>query len=106
MPRPFGGDEIEIGRERRRQSGRARQRAQPFDAGFGLARLPRGLGGKVVEPASAMAVDHGEGLVLLPEMQQRRHQRQMLDDIGEIPGVIGVAVIHHPAIDEPPGACR
>src|ERR1700744_1288322 len=41
-----------------------------------------------------MAVDDSERRLLLAQMQQDRDQRHMLDDIGEIAGVVGMAIIH------------
>jgi len=41
-----------------------------------------------------MGVDHAERLVLLFQMRDQRHERQMLDDVCEVSRVIGVPIIH------------
>ena len=41
-----------------------------------------------------MRVDHRESGVLSAQMQKNRDKSQMLCDIGEIPGMKGVAIVH------------
>ncbi len=64
------------------------------DAGSRLAAALRLVARQIVEPAPRMGIDHGEGRRLLLQARQDRDQRQMLDHIGKVPGVEGVAVIH------------
>src|SRR5882757_5103018 len=43
-----------------------------------------------------MGVDDAKRLVLLSEIVEQARQHDMLDDVGEISGVVGVAVVHDP----------
>ena len=70
------------------------ERAQPRDALRRFARARCFVAPEIVEPAARMRIDHAEALVLFLQMRDQRHQRQMLDDIGEIAGMVGVAIIH------------
>ncbi|MEY4880493.1 MAG: glucokinase [Pseudomonadota bacterium] len=68
------------------------------NAVFRLEGLCGLAGGHVVKPAPGMGVDHREGRFLLFEIDQHRHQRGMFQDVGEVPGVIGVTIIHFGAV--------
>ena len=41
-----------------------------------------------------MRVDHAEGGRLVAQMHQDAREHRVLDDIGEIAGVKGVAIVH------------
>ena len=69
-------------------------RLQPRDSVRRFARARRLIAGQVIKPPPRMGVDHAEALVLFLQVREQRHQCQMLDDIGEIAGVIGVAIVH------------
>ena len=86
--------QMKIRAQCRRSRRRVRQIGQPGNSGLSLARRHGRAAAQIVEPAPGMAVDHGKGGILLAKMQQDRHQRDMLDHIGEISRMIAVAVIH------------
>ena len=64
------------------------------DAGLCFRSLRCFIAFQIVQPTSRMGVDDGETFFLFLQMLDDRNERQMLNDIGEISGVIGVAVIH------------
>ena len=102
-------DRREIGRQRRGEPLRqgARRKIgpeQPPDPARPLARLGGERRGEVVEPDPGMRVEHAERLLLRLQMLDDERQQRMLDDIREIPGVIGVAVVHE-AGSRPKPAC-
>ena len=67
---------------------------QPADAVAPFLRLA-GLGaGEIVAAGAGMGVDDAEGRRLVAQMHQHAAQHRVLDDVGEISGVIGVAVVH------------
>jgi len=41
-----------------------------------------------------MGIDHAKGLILALEIFNNAGKDDVLDDIGKIPGVIGVTIIH------------
>ena len=82
----------QIGGQRFRQI--ARHVHQPGDAAFRLAGLARLFARQVVQASAGMAVHHREGGILAAQVQEYPHQRDMLDDVGEISGVIAVAIVH------------
>lgn len=41
-----------------------------------------------------MGVEHHERLRLLPQMLQQQDQGRVLEDLGVVPGMVGVAIIH------------
>ena len=47
-----------------------------------------------------MGVDDAEGCFLLAKMDERKDQQRVFDDIGEIAGMEGVAIIHRRQTDE------
>ena len=83
---------IHIVGEQRRQIGTLPQAADalPVFAEFaGLGRIKR------ISAGTGVCVDHPEGFVLLPEVAQQGDQYRVLEHIGVIPGVEGVAVAEH-----------
>jgi len=72
----------------------AEARISESDAGLRLACARRLIAGQIVEPAPRMAVDHRKPRLLLFQVLEDRHQRDMLDDIGKIARVIAVTVVH------------
>ena len=49
---------------------------------------------QVIAANARMGIDHRKGGVLLFQMGQNQGQQGMLDHIGEVSGMIGVAVVH------------
>src|SRR5205085_1103228 len=66
----------------------ARDSRPPFAAALRL------LAGEVIAAAAGMAVDDAKGGRLLLQIKQDAHEHDVLDDVGEIAGVEGVAVVH------------
>src|SRR6516164_3490147 len=52
------------------------------------------LRGEIIEAAARMRVDDDERRVLLLQVLEDRDKRHMLDDIGEIAGMEGMAIVH------------
>ena len=65
------------------------------DSALRFARACRLRPGDIVQPAARVRVDHAERLFLATEMQENCNQRDMLYDIGKIPRMEDVAVIHY-----------
>ena len=63
-------------------------------AGAFFATAAGFLRGQVVQPGAGVAVDHPEWRRLVLQIDQDPGQYDVLDDVGEIPGVEGVAIIH------------
>ncbi len=54
-----------------------------------------GLGtAEIVEAGAGMGVDHAERRGLFAQVQQHAAEHGVLDDVGEVAGVIGVTVVH------------
>src|SRR5262249_10604068 len=51
-------------------------------------------GGQIVTADAGMGVDDTKPLVLLLEILDQAAEHGVLDDIGEIAGVVGVAIVH------------
>ena len=71
---------------------------QPFATAAGLLAM------QIVEPDAGMGVDVAKGRVLAAEMQQDARQQDMFEDIREIAGVEGVAIVHAPVWGRRPAA--
>ena len=67
---------------------------EPSDPKCCFAGALRLLPVEIVESAAGMGVDHRERRGFARQMIQDGHQRDVLDHIGEIAGMKGVAVIH------------
>jgi hypothetical protein len=67
---------------------------QPSDTVLPLTGPLRLFGRQIVETDAGMGVDHPEGFVLELQIFDDAGEDRMLDHIGEVPGVIGVAVVH------------
>src|SRR5665213_2268145 len=91
LARPEGARQYQIFAYKQR---RISQSCETQNACFRLAGLAGLVAFEIVKPTPRMGIDHGEGRFLLFQVPQRRDQRQMLHHIGEVPGVIGVAIIH------------
>jgi hypothetical protein len=71
--------------------GRVKQPADaraPFVAAQGLGPA------EIVEAGAGMGVDNAERGGLLAQMHQHAHEHGVLDDIGEVAGVEGMAIVH------------
>ena len=78
-------------------SGGKRLAGKPADAVEPLAGLSRLVRRQIVEADAGMRVDDPERRVLALEVFDDARQHDVLDDVGEIPGVIGVPVVHENA---------
>ena len=91
------GDGVEVGREQRaRRLGEGLRliAKQAADAVAPLAGLAGFRPGKIVNPGAGVGVDDAERRRFLAQMEQHAAQHGMLNDVGEIAGVIGVSVVH------------
>ena len=89
-----GGDRVEIGSKQRAGARCDRRAHEPVDAVAPFAAAPRLLSGEVVTAGAGMGVDDAERRRFLAQMHEDAHQHRVLDHIGEIAGVKGVAIIH------------
>jgi len=65
---------------------------------FALPRVTERFDARnVIKSASPVRVDHGKGRILLLEMEKHRREHRVLQDVGKIPGMIGVTVVHRRA---------
>src|SRR5262249_56043388 len=88
------GPGMEIGLEQRAHRRRDRRGDQALDAGVPFAAAARFLAGKIVEAGARMSVDNAEGCGLDRKVCQDAGKRGVLDDVGEVAGVKGVAGVH------------
>ena len=84
-------DEAEVPGRQRRQVARL---GEPADPGVRLAALARRLAVEVVAAAPRVRVQEKEGLVLLRQPLEQRHQHDVLEYVAEIAGMKSVAVVH------------
>ena len=64
------------------------------DAALPFAGLARLHAGKVIEPDAGMRIDDAERLVLLLHVLEKARQHCMLQHVGVVSRVVGVAVVH------------
>ena len=67
---------------------------QPRDPRQPLAAAARLVAVEIIEAGTRMGVDDAEGGRLVLQVSQDARQRDVLDDIGEVAGVEGVAIVH------------
>ena len=91
LARIEGFDGRDIVGEQRRQVGRSQQ---AMNAASGLAGLLRFLAGEIVAADAGMAVEQEQRSVFGLQMRDDAAQHDMLEDVGEIAGVIDMAVVH------------
>ncbi len=84
-------DEIEIKLQVGGRRGLVFEAADPPLPFAGFRRLLRA---KIVKPGSAMRIDDTERPFLFLEVVQTEDEDDVLDDIGEITGMIDVAIVH------------
>jgi hypothetical protein len=53
---------------------------------------------QTVQPGTGMGVEHGDRAVFLGQVLQRGHQHQVLEHVGVVAGVKGVAITEHGAM--------
>jgi hypothetical protein len=99
----IGADGVEIGFYERQRSFRESRLQNPRDPGEPLAAAARLVACEIVEAGTCMGVDHAEGGGLLLQMKQDAREHDVLDDIGEVAGVKGMAVVH--AASSTPRCC-
>ena len=99
-----GAHHRQIGRDEFGRIGRQRRADKPADAVAPFASAARLLAGKIVEALARMGVDHAERRWLLPEVGKDAGNDDVLEHIGEIAGMKGVAVVdrNDPPICTPP----
>ena len=78
----------------RQHAGHGGERQQPQDAFASLSGFLRLSSSDVIDATPCMGIDHREGLVLFAQMQKHGNQCRVLQHIGEISGVVNVAVVH------------
>ena len=76
------------------------QAGQPFDSLRRFAGSLRFVAGEVVETAAGMRVNDRERRFFFLQIFEDLDQREVLDHIGEIPGVKGVAIVHAPMMNK------
>ena len=72
---------------------------QPSDTGGRLPRSGRFVSAKVIDPGPRVGVDQAERPGLRGQGLQAQGQGGMLEKIGEIAGMEGVAIVHSAALD-------
>ena len=82
-------DQRDIGRQRQR-----RAVEQPPDARPPLPGAPGGPAVQVVAAGAGMRVQDGDRRVLALQGADQPNQQRVLHAVGEIPGVVGMAVVH------------
>ena len=93
------GDDFAITNERRMPR---LGRQQPRGAGLPFSRMLAVAGMQVVIPAARVCVDEQQALVLAHERMQDFEQGHVFVDVGEVAGVILVAIFHGtPALSRP-----
>ncbi len=70
---------------------------QAEDAGIGLGRLARVVLVQAIDARASVGIDHGEAGVFLTHVLQDGDQRHVLEHIGVVARVEGVAVTEHGA---------
>jgi len=70
---------------------------QAEDAGIGLGRLARVVLVQAIDARASVGVDHGEAGVFLTHVLQDGDQRHVLEHVGVVARVEGVAVTEHGA---------
>jgi hypothetical protein len=88
------GDSVQIGSKKRPRLSPDRCGEEPADALFPFAAALRFRTPEIIESGAGMDVDDAEGRRLGAQMHQDANDHDMLDDVGEIAGVEGVAVVH------------
>jgi hypothetical protein len=66
-----------------------------------VGRLAAGVGivaVQAVQAGTGMGVENGDGAVFLGQVLQRGHQHQVLEHVGMVAGVKGVAITEHGAM--------
>ena len=97
---PGGSELAVVGRDRRqiaRHGGRhagARRADQAGDAGLRLAGAPRQAAAQIIAAGAGMGVEHEQLLVLGRQQAQQLAERRVLQDVGEVAGVIAMAIVH------------
>ncbi len=84
----------EVRREERRRLGAKVGREQAADAVAPFAGALRFVGREIVEAGAGMEVDHPEWRRLVAQMHENAGEDRVLEDVGKIPGVKGVAIVH------------
>ena len=94
---------VRVDRPHRLQIGREQRRRLRVEIGASIS-LPMppchspvfcaSARGQIVEADAGMGVDDAKRLVLLLQILDQPRQHDMLDDVGEISGMIGVTIIH------------
>ena len=88
------GDRFEIGRQQRTHGLGQRMAGKPRDARAKLTCALRRVILQIVDADPGMGIDDAERLVLALQIVDEPCQHRVLDDVGEVAGVEGVAVIH------------
>ena len=93
-----GRDRVQIGSEQRARSACNAGAQEPFDAVAPFSAAGGFGSGEIIKTRSGMGVDHPIGRRFPAEMDQEAGQHRMLDDVGKIPGVKGMTVVHRAGI--------
>src|SRR5437588_1153954 len=97
-------DRRQIRREQRANGGIEACGAQPTDAVAPLARAVRFRAGQVGEAGARVRIDDPERRGLDAQVHDHPRKDRVLDDLGEISGVKGVAIVHDEGREVLPGA--
>src|SRR5262247_1384635 len=73
---------------------RNRRRDKAADAGVPLTAAARLLAAEIVEARAGMRIDCPKCCGLAAKMSENARERRVLDDVGEVAGMEGVAVVH------------
>ena len=92
--RVAGADDLEPWREQRGDVGRLLRVHDARDALAPFARARGLVAGQIVAPDAGVRVEIAQRRVLAHQVREDARQHRVLEDVGEIAGVEGVAVIH------------